>query len=158
LTQLALLTAGSASGGVGFITTRRTRRSSGWWERQFSQRWPMPIEDLFDHLAEIVDDVEAIGNLDGLSGATCRALRIGRTPVACQDLYAGMRFEPAGQGGRRAILQQLDGAALFFIYQDGAVGPTTPLTPVIHPQHAWGSHRWQRGACDQPQQRRATGV
>lgn len=63
-----------------------------------------------------VDDVEAIGNLDGLSGAACRSLRIGRTPVACQDLYAGMGFEPAGQGGRRAILEQLDGAVLLFIH------------------------------------------
>jgi hypothetical protein len=116
----------------------------------------MPIEDPFDHIAEIVDDMEAIGNLDCLWGAARRSLSISRTPISCQDLNTGMGFEPVRQGARRTILKQLDGAAQLFIDQDGPVRPATPLTPVVHPEHMRGSHRRQWGLRDQPQQRRAT--
>jgi hypothetical protein len=63
----------------------------------------MPVENQLDGIAQIVNDMEAIGNLDCLWGVTCRPLSIGRrplsigrTPVACQDLNTGMCFEPTG--------------------------------------------------------------
>jgi hypothetical protein len=118
----------------------------------------MPIKDMLDYIAEIVDHVEAIGNLHRLWGTTCRPLVIGCTPISGQDLNAGMTFEPTGQRGRRAIFEQLDGAAPLLIHQDGSIRSATPLTPVIDSEHAWSPHRWQRGFCDQPQQRRATCV
>jgi hypothetical protein len=86
----------------------------------------MPVENLFDNLAEIVDDVEAIGNLNCLWRSSRRPLGVGCAPVSCHDLNVGMCFKPTGEGGGRAILEQLDGSPTVGIHQDRAVGVATP--------------------------------
>jgi hypothetical protein len=94
--RLPQQTAGSARCTVVSIATRSRRHRTGWRKRQFPQHRSMPVENLLDGIAEIVDDMEEIRNLDCLWGVTCRPLSIGRTPVACQDLNTGMCFEPTG--------------------------------------------------------------
>jgi hypothetical protein len=96
----------------------------------------MPVQDLFDGLAEIVDDVEAISYLDRLWGTTRRPLGVGCAPVSSHELDAGTSFKPARECGGRAIREQLDGSALLGIHEDRAVGVASTLTPVIHPKHA----------------------
>jgi hypothetical protein len=100
----------------------------------------MPVQDLFDGLAEIVDDVEAISYLDRLWGTTRRPLGIGRAPVACHDLDTGLCLKPASECGGRAIREQIDGSALLGIHEDRAVRVATTLTPVIHPKHPRRTH------------------
>jgi hypothetical protein len=83
------------------------------------------IKDMLDHIAEIVDRVEAIGNLNCLWGTTCRPLSIGCTPISGQDLnWDGLRANR--QRGRRAILEQLDGAVAFFVHKNGPIRLASP--------------------------------
>jgi len=57
----------------------------------------MPVQDLFDGLAEIVDDVEAISDLDRLWGTPRRPLGVGCAPVSGHDLDAGVCFKQASE-------------------------------------------------------------
>jgi hypothetical protein len=47
-----------------------------------------------DGLAEILQQAEAIGHLSGLLGAVACALDIEATPIAADDLGAGMLAQP----------------------------------------------------------------
>jgi len=58
----------------------------------------------------------AVSDLDRLRSPLPRAIGIGAGAVATNDLDAGMRPQPGGEGLRRAVGQQIDGAVAFEVF------------------------------------------
>ena len=58
----------------------------------------MAVESVAHGIAEIAQQVEPVGNLDRLRSPGANAVGIGAGPVAGDDLDAGMRLQPGGDG------------------------------------------------------------
>src|SRR5208282_3558428 len=58
-------------------------------------------------LAEVLQQMKAIGDLPRMRGALTRGLRIEASAVAADHLHFRMILEPTGRGRRRTIRQQL---------------------------------------------------
>jgi len=58
----------------------------------------------------------AISNLDRLRRALARAVGISAGAVTTNDLDAGMRAQPDGEGLRRAVGQQINRAVAFEVF------------------------------------------
>ena len=66
----------------------------------------MTVESVAHGIAQIAQQVEPVGNLDRLRSAGANAVGKGTGPVAGDDLDAGMRLQPGGDGlgrGSRSI-------------------------------------------------------
>ncbi len=82
---------------------------------------------------------------------------IGAGAVAADDLDAGMRPQPGGEGLRRAVGQQINRAVALEVDDDATVAPPAASAPVVDADDAW--RRWHHGrvgVVDESQQRHAT--
>jgi hypothetical protein len=61
----------------------------------------------FDGGAEVLPEMEGIGDLDRVRGAGAGAVGVRTGPVTADDLRAGMFAQPAGQGRSVAAGQQV---------------------------------------------------
>src|SRR4051812_18176531 len=66
------------------------------------------VESVTHGIAQIAQQVETVGNLDSIRSAGANAVGKGAGPVAGDDLDAGMRLQPGGDGLSRAVGQQID--------------------------------------------------
>ena len=98
----------------------------------------MREEHLVERFAEILQEMEAVGNLGGRRGALACALGIGTRAIPRDDLYPGMLPEPLGHGVRGAIRQQGHGLAALQINEHGARGLAFPQGKIIHTEHSGG--------------------
>ena len=99
----------------------------------------------------------AIRDLPGARSAACGCLRIGPSTVATDDLYAPMRTQPADDGGRFPIGQDLDRTMGLQVDQQRAVA--VPFFPgeIVESQHLRGLALGNSRAADEPQERLAAG-
>ena len=65
------------------------------------------VESVAHGIAQIAQQVEPVGHLDRLRSAGANAVGKGAGPVTGDDLDAGMRLEPGGDGLGRAVGQQV---------------------------------------------------
>jgi hypothetical protein len=107
------------------------------WQHQFAQSRPVSIQDAFDGIAEVIQDMEAVCHLHRLWSPACCSFGVGGTPVTRDDLDVGMGVQPLGQARRCPIREQFDRSTLLSIDQDRAVGMASPLAPVVDAQHTW---------------------
>jgi hypothetical protein len=80
--------------------------------------------------------MKPIGDLDGAGRSLARTLGVGAASIPCNDLDSRMRAEPASQGVRRAIVQEINHAMPFEIDQDGSVLLAALLRPIVDAEHS----------------------
>lgn len=56
----------------------------------------MAIENLHQRLGAVLQQMEAVGDLDRVRSAAAHAVGVGAGPVAGDDLGTGMALQPAG--------------------------------------------------------------
>ena len=111
------------------------------------------VESVAHGIAEIAQQVEPVGHLDRLRSAGANAVGIGAGPVAGDDLDAGMRLQPGGDGLGTAVGQQVDRpVGTLQIDDNGAVAPAAAPGPVIDADDARRRRRFDRNGPDQTQQ------
>src|SRR3954447_21842369 len=112
------------------------------------------VESVAHGIAQIAQQVEAIGNLDRLRSAGANAVGEGAGAVAGDDLDAGMRLQPGGDGLGRAVGQQVDWlVGALEMYDNGAVAPAAAPGPVIDTDDARRRWRLDGNGPDQTQKR-----
>ena len=89
----------------------------------------MTVESGAHGIAQIAQQVEAVGHLDRLRSAGANAVGKGTGPVAGDDLDARMILQPGGDGLGTAIRQQLD--RLHKMAQAAGRDPRTISTSVF---------------------------
>ena len=99
-----------------------------------AQRGRDPLEIAGQDLAEITEQVKAIGDLGAPRGPCCRASGIILGPVTGNDFDPGMVAQPCGDGLGRALRQEIDRPMLFEIHQDRAIDPALAEGKIIDAQ------------------------
>ena len=115
------------------------------------------MEESFEDIAQIRQQVPAIGHLDRIGRRFVRGPGIGRGPIAADDLNAGMLAEPASEGRGFAIRQQVDGAAPFEVDEDRAEGRRPAKGEIIDTEDAGCRPEVRRGGLDATEQGVGTG-
>jgi hypothetical protein len=92
------------------------------------------VQQALERLAEIEEEMPAIGDLQRRRGAGCDTPRILGRAVTCNHFNPWMPAEPCGKGLSRAIWEHVDGPPLLQIDQQGAIDAPFPHREVIHPQ------------------------
>ena len=102
--------------------------------RASSDLGPPTCERQLHGFGQILDQVKAIGHLDGLgSGLTCRC-RIVIATVAADDLHLGMTRQPGGSRWRSPIWQEIDDAMAVEIDKQRAILAAASKSEIIDPQ------------------------
>ena len=82
-------------------------------------------------VAQVLPQVKAVRDLDGIRCALAGALGVGAGPVPADDLYAGVVAQPLGEGFGLAVFQHVDGPVRVHVDQDGGVGMAFSFREVI---------------------------
>jgi hypothetical protein len=90
---------------------------------------------LLDVLGEVVPQVPAVGDLDGLGCASMGAVGVGAGAVAAHDLDAGVLAQPVGEGVGLPVSQQLHRAVAGHVDQDAAVVVAAAQREVVDAEH-----------------------
>jgi hypothetical protein len=69
-------------------------------------------DGLLHVLGQVVPQVPAVGDLDGIRCCLPGAISVAPGPVPADDLGAGMRPQPVGEGGGLPIGEQVDRAVV----------------------------------------------
>jgi hypothetical protein len=102
----------------------------------------MPGQDFLSRLAQIVEDVPAIGNLKRLRSSTRCPTGRGGAAVPTDERHRRVSLQPSGKRLSSCVSQQIDGDALFQIYQQRPIALTFAPGPLIDPSYFdWG--RWR---------------
>ena len=99
------------------------------------------IDNGTDGIAEIAQQMPAIGYLDRFRRALPDPVRVGTGAVACDDLDAGMLAQPISKGFGLPIRQQVHDLVTLEVDEDGAVATPTPPGPIIYAENL---RRWRR--------------
>lgn len=90
---------------------------------------------LFDGLAEVLQQVEAIGHLLGLWRALASAFRVETAAVPADDLYTRMLTQPLAGGPGRTVRQHVGDLAPLKVDHDRTVATALLPSPVVNPYH-----------------------
>jgi hypothetical protein len=113
----------------------------------------VPVERLGQGVAEVAQQVPAVGDLDRLRRAAADAVGVGAGAVTRDDLHAGVGPQPRPDGLRVAVGQQVDRAVALQVDDERAVAPATAPGPVVDADDARRRGHRQRRRLDQAQQR-----
>ncbi len=105
-----------------------------------------------DGLAEVVPQVPAVGDLDGVRQRAADRFGIGARAVPAHDLHSGMGSQPGLQNIGRAAGQDVDPLAGLGVDQHGGVAVAPAQSEVVHPHHP-GHSRLGQGQVQQDAQR-----
>ena len=83
-------------------------------------------------LAEILDEMEAVGGLSGLGSARAGGYRIQATPVAADNFNGGMLGQPRRCARGASILQKIRHGPPLQVHNDRAVVLSFSPSPVIN--------------------------
>jgi hypothetical protein len=89
----------------------------------------MALQQPLEYLAHILEQVKAIGDLDGVRGTPRGAVGVLRRAIAANVGDAGVLLQPAFDGRRRAVLQEIDRDMGLEVDQNRAI--RAPLAPRI---------------------------
>jgi hypothetical protein len=76
---------------------------------------------LLNRVGEVLPQVEAVGDMDGVGGAEPCGLGVGGGAVTADDLHTRVDGQPGAHGLHGAIGQQVDRPAGLDVDQDGRV-------------------------------------
>ena len=91
-----------------------------------------PRHLLFNRVAQVVQDVETVGDLPRPRGALTRALRVQPAPVMTYGLHFGVLREPIRRCLRRTLRDHVDDLPSLQVDDDRRVGPALAPTPVVN--------------------------
>lgn len=118
----------------------------------------MRCQGLNQSVAHVMQQMPAVRYLYRLRRSFRGGLSIQAGAIAADDLYAGMRTQPARRALRATIRQQIDYSAVFQVAENRTVATPLPPCPIVDAQHPRGSSAIHRGRAAQlPQQGPATG-
>ena len=100
----------------------RFRESPDLLRRELELSARRASELLFDRVPQILQQVEAVGDLARLRCALSGTLRVESTPVAAHDLYGRTAGEPGRRRNSRSVLQDIQYLAPLKIDHDRPVG------------------------------------
>ena len=84
-------------------------------------------------LAQILDQVETVGDLFGTRRPSASTLGIDTVAIPADDPDSGMFPQPCREGSRRTIRQQIGHDPLLQIHQDRSIAVASfPPCPVIY--------------------------
>ena len=126
-------------------------RLSGW--KQYGARWchrscnllddrALMLQETVEGLAEVLHQVEAIGNLARVRCAASRSVGIESAAIPRDHAHIGECPEPGGDRVGRALGEEIDHPAAFEVAQDGTVTPSFLPRPVIHTDNPWRNGDW----------------
>src|ERR1035437_846635 len=95
----------------------------------------MRSQGVFQCLAQVMQEVPAIGHLDRLRRSLPRRFGIGTGPVATNNFSSWMRAQPLGDGLGFSIRQQIDHFPSFQITKDRSISMPFAPGPVIHAKY-----------------------
>jgi len=95
------------------VASRSRRGHSRQQHAHLTQAGVVTRDDLLDDIAEVLDDVEAVSDLQRLGRAPPCPLRICARPITADDVHARMLPQPLREGVGRAIGEEIDGAVAF---------------------------------------------
>jgi len=87
---------------------RRFFGLDGWRYGGFSQVGAVAGDRKHDVVAQVVDEMPPVGDLDRVGRAVPRAFGVGTGPVSADDLDARMPAQPVGDGGGLPVGQEVD--------------------------------------------------
>jgi hypothetical protein len=130
----------------------------------FLQAATVAKHGLLDVFGEVVPQMPAIGDLDGVGCTLTGAVGVGAGAVPADHLGAWVLAEPAGERGCFSVLQQVDGPVGGHVHQDGAVLAAAAEREVVDTKHrdlvdlgVWECTQQaeqRRAGCRQPQSTR----
>ena len=112
----------------------------------------MPGDGPFDGVGEVVQQVPAVGDLDGERGTASSAFGVAAAAVPADHLHAGARIEPGAEGLRGPLRQHVHRPPGLDVCQDGAVDMPAAQREIIGTQHLGGTCGGVGQGADQPQQ------
>lgn len=95
------------------------------------------VEEIFEHLAQIGEEVKAINDLDGLGSARIGSRAHGSGAIAAEKLDGRILTKASGDGGRRAIGKEVKGLRRVKIDDDRTIGVAFPPSPIIDANGSW---------------------
>jgi hypothetical protein len=101
------------------------------------------VDRLFDRLAQVLPQVEAVGDLYGARRAVAGAFAITARAVPADHRHLGMRAQPRGQVRAVAAVEELDRAVAGHVDQHGAV-----VTAFAEGEVAGTGHRHRPAAVE----------
>lgn len=116
-----------------------------------------PVQEAYECLAHVVQQVPAISNLLRARRTGCGALRVTTRPITSDDLNARTGRQPLGEAGGGSFAQQINRLVLLHVAQDGAVPHSPPDRPIVYSQHTRCTLERERRLPDASQQRIRTG-
>src|SRR6185436_2975954 len=122
------------------------------WSTDATQRGLMPLQEPLGRLAQILEQMKTIRNLNRIRSATGRTIDIVQCAVAADDLDAGMLLEPAGQAGCRAVGQQVNWLMLLQINQERSIMLAFAKGKIVDAQDPWCRVGGCRDATNQSQE------
>jgi hypothetical protein len=108
------------------------RRIISRWSRDGMQYLLMARKQTLNRLAQVLEQMEAVSDLDGIWCATPRSIRIGSSPIATDDRDARMILQPLGETVRRAVGQEVDRSVTLQVDDNRSIRMPTSVGPVIN--------------------------
>jgi hypothetical protein len=99
----------------------------------------------FQRLAEVLDQVKPVHHLRGLGRPPANTVGVELAPVATDDGDRRMLGQPDGDGGSRAVRQEIDDPMGCQINEDGTIPMASPPRPLVHSDELQGQGRGDHG-------------
>jgi hypothetical protein len=138
----------------------------GWWPNRIFARQDCLIctidrltvlsEDIAECIAEVAQQMPAIGYLYGTGRSTPGAVGIHAGPVPCDDLNPGMPLQPTRHAAGVPVRQKIDHPITLQINDNRAVSRSAAPRPIIDANDTRRKRRINMSSSDQPQDRIAT--
>ncbi len=122
-----------------------------------SQAGLVPGDGPFDCFGEVVQQVPAVGDLDGERCAAGSAFGIAAAAVPADHLDARAGIEPGAEGLRGPLGEHIHRPPVLDVHQDGAVNMAAAQREVIDAQHLRRTGGRVGQSTDQAQQGRPAG-
>lgn len=104
------------------------------------------VQDSFQHLPEILDQMPAVTNLNRLRRTFRDPLLIGTRPVASDDFNSWMGLQPFSECLSLPILQQINYFPVFQIRQNRSIPVSSAKRKIINTKAVWCFNRRVRRA------------
>lgn len=87
-----------------------------------------------DHVSEVLQEVEAIGDLSGVRGGPPRRFGVLAATIPAHHLHTRVLPKPPGEGIRAPVGQHVYQSAVFEVHQDRPVAGSPTKSEVLHTQ------------------------
>jgi len=116
----------------------------------------MGVQHLVKSFGAVVQQVNAIGDLDRVGGTWPGSVRVGSESIPSAHADAGMGLQPERHGLGLTIRQEGERSPPFEIDQHGPLGLALAIGPIVDAEHVGCAHTGAGQTAQQAQERVAT--